>query len=117
MAQSTREVGKGQRKGRNATVVVSPLLQCSSPSASVPSAASAASNAEKNIVVARQQAQENKYPLWKYVTRHQEPRAKLMGEGMFFGHVVSAILSLRAPTTELRAICWANLVDLDHVNQ
>jgi hypothetical protein len=93
----------------------------SSPlSASVPSvasrAASAASNAEKNSVVARQHAQEKKYPLWKYVMRQQGPGAKLVGEGMFFGHVISATFST-TPTTELRAICWPLIVDLEHVKQ
>lgn len=93
----------------------------SSPlSASVPSvasrAASAASNAEKNSAVARQHAQEKKYPLWKYVMRQQGPGAKLVGEGMFFGHVISATFST-TPTTELRAICWPLIVDLEHVKQ
>jgi hypothetical protein len=64
MAHLAREVGKSQRQGRNATVAVAPPPSISSPSASVPSAASAASDAEKNIVVERQQAQESKYPLW-----------------------------------------------------
>jgi hypothetical protein len=36
----------------------------STPSVSVPSAAGAASNVEKGIAVAKQQAQESKYPLW-----------------------------------------------------
>jgi hypothetical protein len=37
--------------------------------------------AEKHALLARQQAQEAKYPLWKYVTRHQGPGAKLKGGG------------------------------------
>jgi hypothetical protein len=100
-------------------MLLSPHTSTSSPSANVSFAASgatsgatsAASNVEKNIVVTRQQAQKNKYQLWKYVTRHQGPGAKVGGEGMFFGHVVSAILNLRELTTELRAICWSSLVD------
>jgi hypothetical protein len=37
---------------------------------SVPFVASAASNAEKNIVAAKQHVQGSKYPLWMYVTMH-----------------------------------------------
>lgn len=49
---------------------------------SAPSAATgAASNAERNPAVAIQQAQENKYPLWKYVRRQQGPGAMVVGEG------------------------------------
>jgi hypothetical protein len=81
MAQSSREVGKGQRKRWNFPTNVVPPPSFSSGSASVPSAGSGAaetvSNAEKNSLLARQQAQDSKYPLWKYVTRHQGPRAKL----------------------------------------
>ena len=42
------------------------------------------------------------------------PRQRV--EGMFCGHVAFAIMNLQAPITELRAICWGNLVDLEHVN-
>jgi hypothetical protein len=65
-------------------LVLPPPPSSSSLSASVPSAASgasAASNAENNSVVARQHAQEKKYPLWKYVTRKQGPGAKFVGGG------------------------------------
>jgi hypothetical protein len=81
MAQSSRAVGKGQRKGRNFPTNVVPPPSCSSGSASVPSAGSGAtasvSNAKKNSLLARQQAQYSKYPLWKYVTIHQGLEAKL----------------------------------------
>jgi hypothetical protein len=39
----------------------------------------------------------------------------LLREGMLFGIVIFATLSTRAPTTELRSIYWAFLVDLEHV--
>jgi hypothetical protein len=65
---------------------------------------------KQNSAVARQHAQEKKYPLWKYVMRQQGPGAKLVGEGMFFGHVISETFS-RTPTTKLRAICWPLIVD------
>jgi hypothetical protein len=40
-----------------------------------------------------------------------------LGEEMLFGHVISSVSNSRAPTTELRAICWALSVDLEHVNR
>jgi hypothetical protein len=52
---------------------------------SVPSAGSGAATtipkAKKHVVLARQQAQESNYPLWKYVTRHQGPGSKLKRGG------------------------------------
>jgi hypothetical protein len=36
---------------------------------------------------------------------------------MLFGHVIFAMLSSRAPTIELRAICWDLSVDWEHVNR
>jgi hypothetical protein len=84
MAQSSRAAGRGKKKGRDfPTNVVPPSF--STGSASVPSARSGAaatsSEAEKHAVLARQQAQESKYPLWKYVTRHQGPGSKLKRGG------------------------------------
>ena len=84
MAQSSRAAGRGQKKGRDfPTNVVPPPF--STGSASVPSArseaAAASSEAEKCDILARQQVQKSKYPLWKYVTKHQGPGSKLKGGG------------------------------------
>jgi hypothetical protein len=85
MVQSTRADKKSQRKGRNATLGVAPLLQLHHPllvsHLLKVELQVAASNAKKRIVAAKQQAQESKYPLWKYVTRHQGLKAKLKGGG------------------------------------
>jgi hypothetical protein len=85
MAQSSKAAGKGQRKGKNPNVGVAPPPTTSTPSFSVPSAASGAgseaSNAEKITTAAKQQGQDNKYPLWKYVTRKQGDGAKVKGGG------------------------------------
>jgi hypothetical protein len=85
MAQSSRAAGRGKKKGRGFPTNVVPPPSFSIGSASVPSARSGAATtipkAEKHVVFARQQAQESKYPLWKYVTRHQGPRSKLKGGG------------------------------------
>ena len=84
MSHSARVGAKGQRKGRNAPSIVSPPIppntSSSTPLASAPSAASGA-HAPLNPVLARQQAQEKKYPLWRYVTRKEGPGAKLGGGG------------------------------------
>ena len=81
MSQSARAGAKGQRKGRNAPSNVSPPIppntRSSTPLASAPSVASGA-QAPYNPVLARQQAQEKKYPLWKYVTRKEGPGKKLI---------------------------------------
>lgn len=77
MAQS-RAAGKGQRKGKNFPIGDAPTVPISSESASVPSIGSGAATAASNVE-RRQQAQDNKYPLWKYVTREQ--RAKQQVEG------------------------------------
>ena len=84
MSQSARGGGRGQRKGRNAPSRASPPIPPSTtdspPPSSAPSAASGA-HTPYNPVLARQQAQEKKYPLWKYVTRKDGPGAKLGGGG------------------------------------
>jgi hypothetical protein len=84
MAQSSRAVGRGKKKGRDFPTIVVPPPSFSTGSANVPFAGSGAatrsSEAEK-YVLARQQAQESKYPLWKYVTRHQGLGSKLKGGG------------------------------------
>jgi hypothetical protein len=85
MAQSSRETGKGQRKGRTSptNVVLPPSF--SSRSSSVPFvgsvAATTASNVEKNTFLARQQVEDSKFPSWMYVSRHQGPGAKFKGGG------------------------------------
>jgi hypothetical protein len=85
MAQSSRAAGRGKKKGRDFPTNVVPPPSFSTGSASVPSARSGAattsSEAEKHGVLARQQVQESKYPLCKYVTRHQGPGSKLEGGG------------------------------------
>ena len=87
MSHLVRVGAKVKRKGRNAPSNVSPPIPpntCSStPLASAPSAASGA-HAPLNPVLARQQAQEKKYPLWRYVTRKEGPGAKLGGGGNVF---------------------------------
>ena len=84
MSHSVRAGAKGQRKGRNAPSIVSPPFppnkNSSTPIVSAPYAASGA-NAPLNPFLARQQAQEKKYPLWMYVTRKEGPGAKLGGGG------------------------------------
>jgi hypothetical protein len=85
MTQSSRAAGRGKKKGRDFPTNVVPPSSFSTGSASVPSAGSGAATtipeAEKHVVLARQQAQESKYPLWKYVKRHQGPGSKLKGKG------------------------------------
>ena len=65
MSHSARAGAKGQRKGRNAPSIVSPPIppntSSSTPPTSAPSAASGAL-APLSPVLARQQAQEKKYP-------------------------------------------------------
>ena len=74
MAQSTRAIGRGQSRGKNVRVGF-----FSSPptpslfffhSASALSTVNGAVNAANNLDFAKQQAQEKKYSLWKYVTRN-----------------------------------------------
>lgn len=84
MSQTARVVGKGKKKGKNTQASVPPSppppsLSSSNPG-SAPSAASGA-KAPYNPILARQQAQEKKYPLWKHVTRKSGPGSKLCGGG------------------------------------
>eukprot|EP00253_Pinus_taeda_P018206 PITA_18206 len=79
MAQS-RATGKGQRKGKNVPIGDALFLPISSGSASVPSLASGAATTTSNVE-GRQQPHDNKYPLWKYVTREQGPGSKMKGGG------------------------------------
>jgi hypothetical protein len=81
MAQSSKATGKGKRKGRTPNVGVPPPATTSTPSFSVPFAASGSSNEKKITVATQQQVQERKYPLWKYVTRKQGAKAKLKEGG------------------------------------
>ena len=84
MSQSARAAAKGKRKGRNAPSRASPPLPPPSTSSSTPasdSTTSSGAHGQFNPILARQQAQESKYPLWKYVTRKEGPRAKLGGGG------------------------------------
>ena len=85
MAQSSKTAAKGQRKGKNPNVGVAPPPTNSVPSFSVPSSASGAgseaSNDGKISRAAKQQSQDNKYPLWKYVTKKQGDGAKAKGGG------------------------------------
>ena len=84
MPHSARAGAKRQRKGRNAPSIVSPRIppntSSSTPPASAPSVASGG-HAPLHPVLARQQAQEKKYTLWRYVTRKEGPGEKLGGEG------------------------------------
>ena len=80
MSQSARATTKGQRKERNAPSRASPPLPPPSISSSTPASApttSSGAHAQFNHVLARQQAQESKCPLWKNVTRKEGPGAKL----------------------------------------
>ena len=84
MSQASRVVGKGQRKGKNTQARVPPPPPPPSLSSSnLGSAPSVVSGAEApyNPILARQQAQEKKYLLWKYVTRKSGPGSKLCGGG------------------------------------
>ena len=84
MSHSARAGAKGKRKGRNAPFNVFPPIppntSSSTPPTSAPFVASGA-HAPLNPVLARQQAQEKKYPLWTYVTRKERPGEKLGGGG------------------------------------
>ena len=85
MSQPARAHGKGKRKGKNTHGEPSPSPPNPSFSisnvASAPSVGSGAVGGHDNPVLLRQQAQEKKYPLWKYVTRKSGPGAKLGGGG------------------------------------
>ena len=103
MSQPARAHGKGKRKGKNTHGEPSPSPPNPSLSisnvASAPSVGSGAVGGHDNPVLLRQQAQEKKYPLWKYVTRKSGPGAKLGGEGMWFGHATFARMSSKAHIT------------------
>ena len=58
-----------------------PMSPISAAAIALSAASGAAFNLERNPAVARQLAQEKKYPLWKYVRRQQGPEAKLAGGG------------------------------------
>ena len=122
MSHSARTGAKRQRKGRNAPSIVSPPIPPNTSSstlpASVPSAASGA-HAPLNPVLARQQAQEKKYALWRYVTRKEGPGEKLGGGGnVSFWTCNFCKNEFKTHTTELKATCWAFLlVVFLHVKQ
>ena len=79
--QLGEEVGvKGKGEMHHLGPPIPPSTTDSPPPSSAPSAASGA-HTPYNPVLARQQAQEKKYPLWKYVTRKDGPGAKLGGGG------------------------------------
>ena len=86
MSQLARTRAKGKRKGKNApspsnvSPPIPPSTSSSTPLASAPSAASGVL-APLKPVLARQQSQEKKYPLWRYVTRKEGPGEKLGGGG------------------------------------
>ena len=71
MAQS-RAVGKGKRNGKNVPIGDAPPVPISSGLATVPSIGSGAATTTSNVE-GRQQPPDDKYPLWKYLTREQEP--------------------------------------------
>ena len=64
----------------NVSPPIPPNTSSSTPLASAPFAASGA-HAPLYLVLARQQAQEKKYLLWRYVTRKEGPGARLGGGG------------------------------------
>jgi hypothetical protein len=82
------QLEEGKRKGGIFPLMLPPSPSFSTGSASVPfvgsGAATTISNVEKHIVLARHQAQDSKYPLWKYVTRHQGPGVQVKGGGNIF---------------------------------
>ena len=84
MSHSAGGGGRGQRKQRNAPSNVPPPILpniiSSTLLASAPSVASGA-HAPLNPILARQQTQEKKHPLWRYVTRKEGSGAKLGGGG------------------------------------
>jgi hypothetical protein len=83
MAESSRETRRGKKKGIYFPTNVVPSPSFSTQLDNVPSAKSGAettiSSVEENILLEIQQAQDSKYPLWKYVTRHQGPGSNLKG--------------------------------------
>jgi hypothetical protein len=85
MAQSSKTTTKGQRKGKNPNVGVAPPPTTLVPSFSVPSSTSGAGSEDSNdgkiSSATKQQCQDNKYPLWKYVTKKQGDGAKAKGGG------------------------------------
>ena len=118
MAQSSKAAGRGQR-GRNvsshgpSSTNISLFAGGSAPSVS--SEAIGASMPSINLAaVAKQQAKEKKYPLWKYVTRKEGPGSKSDGGQMCFGLATFVKVNSRAHTIELRTTCWVFHVGLEH---
>ena len=86
MAQSSKAAGRGQRRGRNVSShgpsSTNLSLSAGGSAPSVSSEAIGASMPSINLAaVAKQQAKEKKYPLWKYVTRKEGPGSKSDGGG------------------------------------
>ena len=121
MAQSSKTAAKGQSKGKNPNVGVAPPPTNSVPSFSVPSSASGAgSEASNDGKIAVQQNSKVKTAnihCGSMLQRNKEMGPRQRGVGIFCGHVAFAIMILQALISELKAICWGFLVDLEHVNQ
>ena len=113
MSHSAGGGAKGQRKGRNAPSIVSPPIPPNTssytPLASAPSAATGA-HAPLNPALARQQAQEKKYPLWRYVTRKERLGEKLGGGGNVSWTCNFCKNKFKSTYYRVRAIFWAFLL-------
>jgi hypothetical protein len=115
--------GRGQKRGGNANAQRQSLSSSgagSSPSissANATASVAAVSRAAYDPAVARRQASEKKYPLWKYVTKKQGQGSvsKASGGGNVTWNCNFSTVSTQVPTTGLKAIYWPFLVDLDHV--
>jgi hypothetical protein len=115
--------GRGQKRGGNANAQRQSLSSSgagSSPSissANATASVAAVSRAAYDPAVARRQANEKKYPLWKYVTKKQGQGSvsKASGGGNVTWNCNFCHTEYKVPTTGLKAIYWPFLVDLEHV--
>ena len=113
MSHSARGGAKGQRKGRNAQSNVAPPIPPNTSSSTSPASApfvASGAHVPLNPVLARQQAHEKKYPLWKYVTRKEGPRAKLGGGGNVSWTCNFRKNEFKSTYYRVKAICWAFLL-------
>jgi hypothetical protein len=116
IARSSRSAAKGQSKGENVSFGVSPPPPSSFVIVTPPCTTSGAPIATNNPAAARKQAKENKYLLWKHVTRNHEPTTNIVGGGNVAWTCNSAVTNSRAPATTLWAICSPSQIDkLEHV--
>ena len=116
MAQPSKVAGRGGTKRKSINVPLGSSAGGSAPSVSSEFLGAARpSEPSQNLpAIVKQQAQEKKYPLWKYVTRKHGLGSKLVGGGNVVSFEIFARVNSRAHTIMLKAICWNFLVDLQH---